>query len=51
MRADPFITKTELAEILNVSQRWIARKMKDLQGYGQIRRVGTDKNGYWDILK
>ena len=50
MRADPFITKTELAEILNVSPRWIARKMKDLQTAGEIKRMGADKNGYWLVL-
>ena len=51
MRADPFITKMELAELLQVSPRWIARKMKELQVAGEIRRVGADKNGWWDVLK
>ena len=51
MRADPFITKMELAELLQVSPRWIARKMKELQATGEIRRVGADKNGWWDVLK
>ena len=50
MRADPFITKMELSEILQVSPRWIARKIKALQMAGEIRRVGADKNGYWDVL-
>ena len=50
MRADPFITKMELSEILQVSPRWIARKIKALQLAGDIRRVGADKNGYWDVL-
>ena len=50
IRADPFITKIELSEILQVSPRWIARKMKDLQSAGEIRRVGADKNGHWEIV-
>lgn len=50
MRADPFITTVELSEILNVSTRWIARKMKDLQVAGEIKRVGADKNGHWLVL-
>ena len=50
MRADPFITKTELSEILNVSPRWIARKMKDLQDAGEIKRMGANKNGYWLVV-
>ena len=50
MRADPFITKMELADILQISPRWVARKMKDLQASGEIRRVGADKNGYWEVV-
>ena len=51
MRADPFITKMELSEILQVSPRWIAHKMKLLKETGEIRRVGADKNGYWEVIK
>ena len=47
MLADPFITKMELSELLKVSPRWIAKKMKDLQTTGEIKRMGADKNGYW----
>ncbi len=50
MRADPFITKIELADLLQISPRWVARKMKDLQASGEIRRVGADKNGHWAVL-
>ena len=51
LNSAPFITYTELAEILQVSPSSIARKMKDLQNAGEIKRVGADKNGYWDVLK
>lgn len=50
MRADPFITTTELADILNVSSRWIAKKMKDLQATDEIKRIGADKNGHWEVM-
>ena len=50
MNADPFITKMELAEILQMSPRWIARKIKELQETGEIRRVGADKNGHWEVV-
>jgi len=49
MTADPFITKVELAGMLQVSPRWIARKIKELQEAGEIRRVGADKNGHWEV--
>lgn len=51
LKADPFITYTELADILQVSQSSIARKMKALQEAGEVKRVGADKNGWWDVLK
>ena len=42
MKADPFITMVELSETLNASKRWIARKMKDLQTAGEVKRMGAD---------
>ncbi len=51
LSADPFITYEELADVLQVSSSSIARKMKELQSAGEIRRVGADKNGWWDVLK
>ena len=50
IKADPFITYSELAEILQVSPSSIARKMKTLQDDGEIKRVGADKNGYWLVV-
>jgi len=50
LKADPFVTYNELAEILQVSPSSIARKMKDLQVAGEIKRVGADKNGHWLVL-
>ena len=51
LRADPFMTYVELAALLQVSESSIARKMKDLQASGEIRRVGADKNGHWEVVK
>ena len=50
LKADPFITYAELADLLQISPSSIARKIKALQESGEIRRVGADKNGYWDVL-
>lgn len=50
LSADPYITYEELADILQVSPGSIARKMKELQAAGEIRRIGADKNGWWDVL-
>ena len=45
------MTYVELAELLQVSESSIARKMKDLQSAGEIRRVGADKNGHWEVVE
>lgn len=51
MRADPFITKSELADILHVSPRTIAARLKELQADAHIRRVGPPKTGHWEVLE
>ena len=51
LQADPFMTYLELAELLQVSESSIARKMKELQASGEIRRIGADKNGHWEVCK
>lgn len=51
MKADPFITKDELAEVLQVSSRTIAARLKDLQSAARIRRVGPPKTGHWEVLE
>lgn len=51
MRADPFITKSELADILQVSPRTIAARLKELQADAHIRRVGPPKTGHWEVLE
>ena len=51
LNADPFMTYVELAELLQVSASSIARKIKYLQASGEIRRVGADKNGHWEVCK
>lgn len=51
MKADPFITKDELAEILQVSPRTIATQLKKLQADARIRRVGPPKTGHWEVLE
>ena len=42
---------TEVAELTGYSRRWVAQMMKRLQEQNVIRRVGSDKTGYWEIVK
>lgn len=49
VKADPFITVDELAEILQVSRRTVASAMGRLVGAGEIERRGSRKTGFWSL--
>ena len=43
------ITTTEIAKILNVVRRTVARDIENLKAKGIINRIGSDKGGYWKV--
>jgi len=47
----PNITQEELARILDVNKRTIIRNFKTLIDKNYIKRIGTNKNGYWKVNK
>lgn len=47
---DKYITQNNIAEKLNVNVRTIKRNFKVLIENNIIKRIGSDKNGYWEIL-
>lgn len=47
----PNITQKELSEKTNISLRTIKRIMQQLKEKDIIERVGSDRKGYWRILK
>ena len=50
IKADKFVTIKALSSILRVSPITISRAIDDLKTKGMIRRVGPDKNGYWEVI-
>ena len=48
---NPNITQIKLADALNVSRRTIAKVLATLKQNEIIERVGSDRKGYWRILK
>lgn len=46
-----YITQYEIAAILNKSTRTVKRYFKKMQDEGTIKRVGSDKFGYWSVNK
>lgn len=47
IKANPFITQEELADIVGIARKNIVTNMKKLQENGLIKRIGADKNGRW----
>jgi len=45
------ITIKELSSTLNVTTRTIERNIKALKDENIIERIGSDKTGYWEIIK
>lgn len=51
LRADRHISAAGIAADLGVSARQVERMLSDLKGKGIIRRVGANRNGYWEVLE
>ena len=51
LKINPNITQVELSNKLNVSRRTISTLLAHLKERGKIERVGSDRKGYWKILK
>lgn len=50
LKADPFITADELADILTVGVATVKRQLAKLQDAGRVKRVGSNKTGHWEVL-
>ena len=51
LRGDPSLTSREIALKLNKSKRTIDRYIKELREEGMLKRIGSDKNGTWQIME
>ena len=49
IKENPFITQEELSKNIGIARKSIISNMKKLQDVGLIKRIGADKNGYWQL--
>ena len=49
IKENPFITQEELSKNIGIARKSIISNMKKLQENGLIKRIGADKNGYWQL--
>ncbi len=47
MKNNPDITTQEIADLMNMSRRNIAKHLANLKKKGLVERIGSDKSGYW----
>ena len=50
MTANPAITTRELADSIGLSKAGIEKAVRMLKLRGQLRRIGPDKGGHWEVL-
>ena len=48
--ANPKITTTEIAKILNISRQAVAMQIRKLKEQGELQRIGPAKGGYWKVV-
>ena len=49
IKENPSITRQEIAEVLEMSVEGVDKNIKKLKISGQLKRVGPDKGGHWEI--
>ena len=50
LRADRHTTAAKIAADLDMSARQIERMLADMKAKGIIRRIGANRNGYWELV-
>jgi ATP-dependent DNA helicase RecG len=51
IKRDDKISYDDMADILEMSRRGIAKQIKKLQDEGRLHRVGPDKGGHWEVTE
>lgn len=51
MRDNPNITSMQLSKIIKISETATEKNIKWLKANNYIKRIGSNKAGYWEVLK
>lgn len=50
MKRDPYITQAKMSQQLSVGRTSITNHIRVMKENGWIKRIGSDRNGYWQTL-
>lgn len=51
VKATPYITVSELAEIVGISSKGVEWQIAKFKKEGRIKRISPDKGGHWEVIK
>ena len=51
LKDNPALTREQLAKTYQKNIRTVQRSLNNLKQAKKIRRIGTDRTGYWEVLK
>ena len=51
MKDNPYISRKELSEKLNINPSAVQKHIQKLKLEGTIKRIGSDRGGHWEIIK
>ena len=51
LKQAPYITMSDLAELIGISAKGVEKNIKILRDQGFIRRIGPDKGGHWEVIE
>ena len=51
MVENPNISARDLSDIIGISQRKIEENISKLKKKGLLKRIGSPKGGYWEVIK
>ncbi len=51
LKADPKLAAREIADRLGITQRAVEKQIAKLKEDGRIRRIGSAKDGRWEVVR
>jgi ATP-dependent DNA helicase RecG len=51
LKLNPYITQKELSKLLGINEKNVRNNMALLKSKDYLRRIGSDRKGYWEILE
>ncbi|MDR1057419.1 MAG: HTH domain-containing protein [Coxiellaceae bacterium] len=51
IKEDKYVSSKKLSEVIGISTRAVEKQIAKLKLLGYLKRIGSPKTGYWEIVK